>query len=408
MEICSAQMCTGCAACMNVCPRNAISMKPNDKGFIYPVVNNELCITCNICKNKCPQNLEVQIKIEPNYYAALNKNDRIREESSSGGIFDLIAKYIISKNGIVCGAAFDSNFDVKHLCVDNIADLKQLRGSKYVQSYIGTIYSEVEKHLENGRYVLFTGTPCQVAGLRTYLSKSYEKLFALDLVCHGVPSPAVYRKWINYEKNINGDISRVGFRYKDPGWRDFCARIDFQNGKSVKCALSEGYMRGFLKDLYLRDSCYECKFANMERFGDITLGDYWGYKESAPEYIQNDDRGISLVIVNTDKGRALWKTIRSKVAFAPRTFEDAVKGNPVLIRPNKKTSESSLFWDDFHNMTWEQLCEKYYPLIGEYEDKMSKDDRTYFSQPYVKHHRRHKIHCWKIILIERFKRIIKR
>ena len=208
--------CVGCAACENVCPRNAINMVEDEEGFVYPKINNKFCISCGLCENVCPMlNEKKESEILPKAYAAYNINEEIRIKSSSGGIFTEIAKSIIEKNGIIFSAIFDKEFNVLHEEITNEKDLEKARGSKYIQSLIGDCYKKAKQYLENGKYVLFTGTPCQIEGLYSFLKKDYENLYTQDLICHGVPSKILWKKYLEYRNDVDRDsLEKITFRDK--------------------------------------------------------------------------------------------------------------------------------------------------------------------------------------------------
>ncbi len=403
MEICRKEHCTGCGMCMNICAKNAVTMQADVEGFLHPVVDEMLCVSCGLCQSRCPQNTSVS-RFSGNYYAVVAKDDMLRENSSSGGVFSLLARRVLARDGVVFGVAFDENWRVIHIAAEDETDLSRLRGSKYVQSEIGLTYRDAKAALDNGRRVLFTGTPCQIAGLRAYLKKEYDNLLTIDVVCHGAPSPMIFREWLDYEVAHHGDIADIAFRKKAPGWKSFCAQVTHQNGDVTKCMLREGYMRGFLDDLYLRDSCYTCPYASAERVADISLGDYWHYQESGPEHIEDDDRGVSLVIVNTEKGNAAFRAIKRQIALGKRSYEDALRGNPVLDHPAKRPEKREAFWRDHETMSWGELCEAYFPPVVDRDDPIKAVDREYYAQPFVKRHRRHLIHLVKLKILRILKK----
>lgn len=211
--------CCGCSACMNICPNNAIKMKIDNKGFKYPIVDDEKCVNCGLCDKVCPYNNEYTKKEIYNKsvaYGGWNNNDEIRKNSTSGGIFSAISKYVLDNNGLICGAIYDDNLKVIHEIVDNIENLKKINGSKYVQSDMKDNFKKIKKYLEDGKLVLFSGTPCQVSGLNSFLGKEYENLYTCDIVCHGVPSPKVFEKYKKeLEKAKNSEIININFRDKE-------------------------------------------------------------------------------------------------------------------------------------------------------------------------------------------------
>ncbi len=329
-------ICTGCRACEKRCPINAIKMVEDKKGFLYPEVDEKICIKCGLCARICPTNNKETEK-EKRAYATYNKDEKIRLDSSSGGIFDILAKHIIKKGGVVFGAAFDKDFNVKHIYIDNIKDVYKLRKSKYVQSDTTDTFETAKKILDEGKYVYYSGTPCQIEGLKSYLGKEYDKLVTQDIICHGVPSPRVWREYLKY-KAIN--IQDINFRSKEKSsWEEYQFKIVYNNKEEYEDHNKNIFMRLFLSDLILRDSCYNCKFKKENRESDFTLADFWGIDKTNKQ--MNDHKGISLLIINSPKGQEILKNILNKIEIKEVLFKDAIKGNKsmtVSANKNKKTS----------------------------------------------------------------------
>ena len=348
MISCDLGKCTGCCACYNACKKNAITLKINSKGFYFPAIDEVKCVNCGLCKKVCPTLNSPGGNEHKSVFAALVKDDDERAKSTSGGIYACLAKTIIKYGGYVYGAAMDDELVVRHIEAHSIEDLEKTRNSKYVQSDIGFCYKQAQKRLNEGYQVLFSGTPCQIAGLRSFLRKEYSNLLTVDILCHGVPSPGMFRKYVKSEEEIAGDkMQSMLFRSKVVGWKKiFCVRT-FDNG--VEADWGDTFVPGFLKNYYLRESCYLCDYATDKRQGDITLGDYWGYQESAPDFIEDDDKGISLVIINSEKGKHAFNSIRKEIACAVRTMEDAKRGNPVLYKPCDKPEDYSSFWNEAYS-----------------------------------------------------------
>lgn len=352
--------CCGCSACQDVCPKNAITMVEDKEGLLYPVIDENKCIDCGMCCNVCPS---INVKTKESLlkaYAAYNKNEKIRLKSSSGGIFTLIAEDILKKNGIVYGAAFDENFEVKHIRITNITELEKLRGSKYVQSNCNGIYSKCKRDLDSGMNVLFSGTPCQIEALKCYLKKSYDNLFCIDIICHGVPSRLVWRKYLQYRVNFaKSKIEQIAFRLKNEGWKQYAVQFVFANGTAYCQNLHKDiFMRGFLKNLYLRPSCYACKFKTKERISDITLADFWGINNIYPDI--DDDKGISLVIVHSIKGSNLFEKLKTNMFCIEVNIDNAIKYNKSMIISVKNNIERNKFFSELLNYDYiETLIEKY-------------------------------------------------
>ena len=351
-----AKECTGCSACAHICPKNCINMVSDNYGFLYPQVNNDICINCGACEKNCPviNKTEQENKTDVICYAAKTTDKSIRKQSSSGGIFSIIAEKVLKNNGIVYGAAFDENFVVKHIGISSINDLDLLRRSKYVQSDLNNSFLEVKKHLDEGKEVLFTGTPCQIEGLLAYLRKPYDNLLTMDFVCHGVPAPGVweyYKK--NLEKQYNSSIIDVNFRDKSSGWKNYSVRIAFRNG-NIYCNTFENdpYMNAFLVNLDLRQSCYCCKFKGTIRKSDITVADYWGIDRILPEI--DDNKGLSLLLVNTEKGNALLSDIRSNLTLIKTEVEKAFTYNPSIIKPSLKHNFREYFLRNYSKGNFEK------------------------------------------------------
>lgn len=352
--------CTGCCACLNICPKDAISMNEDNEGFKYPVVDKNKCIKCGLCIKVCPT-IDKQVKIRDNIkaYACINKNTDIRLKSSSGGIFSAVADYILNNNGVVFGAAFDEKWNVEHAYIEDSGDLDKLRTSKYVQSYIGFSYKRIKEFLEIDKLVLFTGTPCQIAGLKAYLGRDYDNLYCVDIICHGVPSPMVWRKYLIENYDID-NIQEINFRNKHTGWSNFSFKIQYTNKAIIENRSSNLYMLGFLHDLYLRPSCYNCNFKTIERGSDITIADFWGINKILPE--MNDDKGTSLIFLQSDKGKILLDKISGSIKIAEVDVGKSVHFNSSMIKSVPKHRFRDSFFSELNskNKSVSSLIEKYY------------------------------------------------
>lgn len=358
-EIKDKKDCTGCYACTSICPKNCISMMDDEEGFWYPVVDYNKCIKCNKCVNVCPIINKTKMENEPVAYACINKDESIRIESSSGGVFTLIAEQVIAEGGIVIGAEFNIDFDVEHNSVERVEDLERLRGSKYVQSRIGSMYVQVGDFLKQGKKVLFTGTPCQIGGLKSYLGQPYENLYCVDIVCHGVPSPAIWKKYVDFrEKIAESPTKRISFRRKNEGWKRFSVSFLFKNNTKYRKTLNEDlYMKVFLKDVCLRPSCYDCEFKTLNRQSDITLADFWGIENILPE--MDDDKGTSLIFVNNKTGQDVFNSISGNMKFKEVDIHEAVKYNSAAIKSAKYNPKRDGFMSEKDTLHFDKLVAKY-------------------------------------------------
>ena len=360
-EICEHNKCTGCAACVNVCPKKCISMQVSDLGFDYPVIDNSKCIDCKICLKTCPvRNEYVDDKKNPKTYAAFNKNDEIRKLSSSGGIFSLLAEHIILNNGVVYGAVWDEHFVLKHSRIDAIVDVPKMRGSKYVQSKTDGIYDSVKKDLLDGKNVLFSGTPCQIGGLYAYLKgEKYDNLFTQDLICHGVCSPKIWEKYIQYrEKIADSNVKSVSFRDKRTGWKRFSVTFQYRNSTEYSSPLTKDYfMRGFLNHLYLRKSCTQCAFKDLHRQADITLADFWGVENYLSEC--NDDKGITAIMIHSRKGERLLSAILPALEIKTTKYNDVLNFNKSALESVHRNPLCERFYRDSEKLEFDKLIEKY-------------------------------------------------
>ena len=314
-------------------------MSQDDEGFLYPVIAKEQCINCGLCEKVCPVDNPLYKNDTCAVYAAYIKDEHQRMQSTSGGVFYAVAKWIIEQNGIVYGAAFDTNFKLRHIGVDSLSDLQQLRGSKYLQSNLGNVFSEIREHLKKGRWVYFVGVGCQVAGLHSFLRKEYDTLITSDLVCHGVPSQLMFDWHLDYlRQKEKGEITSYSFRDCE-GWGG-CETYEYvsqtrgkQGKKRLPSYFLSPYLYAFMWAFDYRYSCYDCKFARVPRQGDITLADYWGVRKFFPEL--DASKGVSLILVNSEKGSEVWEKIRHSVEIRTSCVADAALENGNLIHTTK-------------------------------------------------------------------------
>lgn len=380
IEIKNKKDCVGCNACVQRCPKQCISFKEDEQGFRYPIVNVNACIQCGLCEKVCPVINQAESAIPDGVYAAKNRDDFIKEHSSSGGIFYALAENIIEQGGVVFGAKFNETWEVEHGFAEDIKGLKAFMTSKYVQSYVGETFRQTEEFLKKGKKVLYSGTPCQIAALKLFLRKEYgSQLITVDFVCHGVPSPKVWRDYLQYllhpkdaasqnsdfQSTLYGSkatIVAINFRDKRLGWSKYGFSVhavarkgdqntDFQSYHDKKEVIellfephSENlYMQGFLKDLYLRPSCYACPAKCGKSHSDITLADFWGVQTVLPE--QYDNKGVSLILCNSQVGTEILK--QRQIKYVSSSYEDACRCNPALIRSAKYSKWVKSFWSQY-------------------------------------------------------------
>lgn len=339
--------CCGCSACEQACPVHAITMHRDRLGFDYPVVNEKACINCKVCDKVCPIRNEFETRIPQHVYAVKNKNKEERFASSSGGVFSILAKDTLAKGGTVYGAAFDNNWRVHHIRVKNETELRLLRGSKYVQSKIGTTFKQVQKDLQNKIPVLFSGTPCQIAGLLRFLNKKYSNLITVDVACHGVPNPRIWEKYLK-TVSLKGNIENIIFKDKSTGWKwdAYSFSITLSNKNFTENVWRQPYMQLFLHDFILRPSCHFCHFRNGKSGADMTIADYWGIEKNHPDFF--DDIGVSALI---SWNHPLYNCIESFANYVETTFDEFCYGNPALKNSPPKNIHSKLFYlmyDKFH------------------------------------------------------------
>ena len=355
--------CTGCHACASICPKECIVMKDAGEGFLFPVIDLESCVQCGRCEKVCPVLHEQKKSIHTQAFAMKNKDEDERRRSTSGGVFSLIAKQIIDAGGIVYGAAYDENFSVRHISVEDDGRLTFLQGAKYAQSIIGTTFVDVESELKRGREVLFSGTPCQCAGLKAFLGTEYDNLITVDLICHGVPSPKVWQIYIDYRsgKENNGKRPvKINMRSKASGWSRYSAEFDYGEGQITRIQNNQdSFIRAFIGNICLRSSCSDCAAKGVERCTDLTLGDYWGVWNQHPEF--DDNKGVSIVFVHSEKGKNALQRVAENAEWIEVSVEDAYKENTSLMVPSKAHEKRKDFLDEIAGENFGEVVEKYFP-----------------------------------------------
>jgi len=340
--------CCGCTACAAICPKDAITMTPDADGFVYPLVDESKCVHCGLCQRVCAYRNDLPPRSEKEVYAAVSGSTDIRE-SASGGLFAAFAQAVLQRHGAVYGCAMEyenGKLYPRHICVTEVKDLIRLKGSKYVHSDMEGIYPNVRRRLEAGQTVLFSGTPCQVAGLRKYLGKEYENLLAIDIICHGVPSAKLFRDYIAFEEQKQkAKITSFRFRDKSQGWKLHGA-MTLEGGETVYFEPEESsYYQMFLNSYTYRENCYSCPYASDHRPGDITIGDYWCVELVHPELLKENggqldhEVGVSCLIVNSPKGRKMLEDFGSGIDKWESTYEKASQYNRQLTAPSQRKPE---------------------------------------------------------------------
>lgn len=363
IEINDKELCSGCTACKNICPKEAIEMVQDEEGFLYPKVNKEKCIKCGKCKKVCPVINRKNIDKIQSGYVLNNKNEEIRKNSTSGGVFTPIAEYILDKKGVVFGACFDEIFKVIHKYVENKKELAIFRGSKYVQSFLGDSFKEVKKFLEDERYVCFSGTPCQIEGLKNYLSKDYEKLVTVDIMCHAVPSPLVLEKYLNYIKKYkldNENIEKVLFRDKRKyGYKYSTMTVESKSHQYFNGVETDPYLRAFFADLSDRPSCYNCAFKKLYHESDFTIWDCFISEKF--EKRLDDDIGTSRILINTSKGKNIFDEIKDKFDYKEVNIKDLTRDVKEMCSSVKYPSKRRVFFENINKKDEKEFFDTYFP-----------------------------------------------
>lgn len=347
IEISDKSKCFGCGGCALSCPSKCIEMSFDEEGFLYPVIKDKTsCINCGLCQKVCPAAKLKKGNNNRDTYWAKNVDDNIRMKSSSGGLFFVLAQYVLEKKGIVIGAAFSSDFySAEHIVIDDINNLNKVLGSKYVQSSTWNMFSEVKKYLLKNSLVLFSGTPCQIAGLKSFLGKEYDNLLTVDVVCHGVPSPYVWKLYVqDMERKYGGRVKNISFRNKKTGWKKYSILMKFENNKLYQIQYTDDmFMRGFLANIFLRPSCYQCEFKEKNYWSDITLGDFWGIQNVSAKV--DDNKGVSVMIVNTIKGEKMLESIKDEISFGRVEYESVINENRSIVEASIYPPERRKFFN---------------------------------------------------------------
>ena len=336
-KLATKEYCTGCTACASACLKGCIAMTADENGFSCPVIDAQKCVECSLCEKACPIMTSFpKAENTPKAYAAYSNDEQMRLDSSSGGIFTEIAKAILQQGGAVFGAAYNNRFEVVHICVEDEENLAKLRGAKYAQSDLRDTFEEVKRRLDRGQNVLFSGTPCQVGGLKAFLHKEYENLLTVDFVCHSVPSPMAWQAYVQYRAKLDhgGELPEtINLRAKKPGWSHYQYSNLFQypNGTNHVAKSGESlYMKLFVGGYINRASCANCQFKGYSRISDLTIGDFWGIWDIAPE--MDDNKGTSVLLVQSKRGAELLDQISNRLTLEEVSCEEASRQNPAMIK----------------------------------------------------------------------------
>lgn len=346
IELAAKNLCSGCAACRAVCPKGAIAMEADAEGFLSPVIDEAKCVSCGKCRLACPVLNRLPPREPLSVYAALATDEPLRMASSSGGVFSLLARQILAKGGVVFGAAWDyAGHTTRIVAARDEAGLAELRGSKYVQAAVGDAYLQVRDELKRGVPVLYSGTPCQVAALRRVLGEDSANLLTVDVICHAAPSPLAFRSYAaKREREAKSKISRIFSRSKNCSWRRYAILLSFHSNNIayLKPLDADPFLRGFLSELYNRMSCTACSVRELRSGADMTLGDYWNVHQTLPQ--MDDDKGTSVVLVNTEKGAAAFAAVRGFCRVAESDFADVRRTNPAVFRSSPPHPRRAAFF----------------------------------------------------------------
>lgn len=367
--------CCGCSSCISICPKACISFSNDLEGFNYPVIDENRCINCGLCIKSCPiifrDTSEINSLFNQKIYAIKNKDIKTLKLSSSGGVFHELASFIIDKGGVVFGVKYDENFNVVYSKARTIDECMQFRGSKYVQSSIDSTYIEIKSELEKNKLVLFTGTPCYVEGLKLFLKKDYENLYTCDLLCHGTPSPKMFKEYIKFIEGKNkSKIESINMKDKKNGWEKSIINIKFKNGKCISNTKeAKLWISLFFKHLATRPSCHKCRFTNFQRASDITIGDYWGINKFHPEFYER--YGVSLMMINSHKGDYIFNNVKNKFNYILSDKDKCIQQSLYKSATPSKRREN--FWKDYNENSFKYIAKKYlnYNLISILKSKIN-------------------------------------
>lgn len=362
IEIHAKKNCCGCEACRNICPKHCIRMKADNEGFLYPVIDKESCVNCGLCEKVCPILNYIEKNDNPLQSAVIvqHKDREICRQSTAGGAFTAIAKYTIDKGGIVFGVEMQPDYSIKHVAVETEKDLIKFRNSKYVQSTIGDTYIQAKQFLQSGRLACFSGTPCQIEGLRNYLKKDYENLILVDVVCRAVPSPGIWKKYIAMENEWHGLIKSVRFRDKTLGYQYSTMELKDVHGGVYRGGIeSQPWLRMFFSGMIIRPSCTDCKFRNRYRNSDFTIWDCFHVHSIDKSF--DEDAGTTRILLHTEKAKDIFAQIKGNFHYRELDADAAVNGVQEMLISPKAHEKRKEFFSDAEKMPMPELLQKYYP-----------------------------------------------
>lgn len=364
IEVQEKQKCCGCTACAAVCPKECIEMRKDEEGFLYPFADKNKCVECGACERVCPiLNTKKEVPFEQAAYIVQNKDEQVLRESTAGGAFTAIAQYVLRHNGVVFGVELGDDLVARHIYVENEIELARFRNSKYVQSYVGGgAHKQVKSFLDQGKIVCFSGTPCQIEGLKNYLKKDYENLITVDVVCRAVPSPLIFRKYVEYqEKKMSDTIRTVRFRDKHYGYKYSTMNVitDRNHGNYHQGVESDPWLRAFFSNICDRPSCHSCRFRKQYRVSDFTIWDCFHVGRFSKEL--DNDKGATRVLVHTEKGRKIFDAIKSNFHYIQATPETVVAGAEEMQKSVAPNGRRQAFFKDANRMDGTELFHKYFP-----------------------------------------------
>lgn len=361
IEITDKFNCCGCTACAAICPKSCISMKEDNEGFLYPTVDKEACVNCGACDRVCPILNNVPEKpFEQKAYIVQHKDSQILRESTAGGAFTAIAKYTINNGGVVFGVAYDDNFKVHHTLITKIDDIARFRNSKYVQSDVGNTYKQAKIYLDSGKIVCYSGTPCQIEGLKKYLKKDFDNLITVDVVCRAVPSPGIWKKYITMMNEKHGQISSVRFRDKTLGYQYSTMEIKDSDGKTYRDGIeAQPWLRMFFSGMIIRPSCSDCKFRSRYRRSDFTIWDCFNIYSIDKSF--NENIGTTRVLLHTQKAEHIFDRVKDDFIYKEISAETAVNGVREMQKSPELNSRRDEFFKDVNKLPMDNLLKKYFP-----------------------------------------------